>query len=196
MNESNKTSRFLEAINRYAKEQSDAILQEVEEFKKQEIEKATKEAITDAYVLIQKTIAVEKSKIVSEFAKKEQDSKRELFIKRQEIVEEVFEKATKKLVDFTKTDEYKEYMIKSAKEIAQQFADNGCVVYVKADDMAFAQDIKGIISNCEIVADEKITIGGIKGYCEKLSVIADNTLDSKLSYQREWFVENSELKVV
>lgn len=196
MNESKKTSRFLDAINRYAVEQSDAIRHEVEEFKKQEIEKATKEAINDAYALIQKNIAIEKAKIVSEYAKLEQDSKRELFIERQKIVEKVFKKAIQKLTEFTKSDEYKDYIIKSAKEIASAFDKNECVIYIKESDMDFAKDIKEIIPDCTIECDKKIAIGGIKGYCEKLSIIADNTLDSKLLNQREWFTENSELKVV
>ena len=135
MTQDNKTSSFLKAINKYAQQQSDAILKEAEEFKKQEIEKATKEAITDAYTLIQKNITIEKSKIVSEYAKREQKSRSELFIRRMQIVEEVFKKATDKLISFTKTDDYNEYIRKSATEIAELFCDKNCVVYVKNDDM-------------------------------------------------------------
>ena len=59
MTQDNKTSSFLKAINKYAQQQSDAILKEAEEFRQKEIERATKEAITDAYTLIQKNITVE-----------------------------------------------------------------------------------------------------------------------------------------
>lgn len=196
MTQDNKTSSFLKAINKYAQQQSDAILKEAEEFKKQEIEKATKEAITDAYTLIQKNISVEKSKIVSEYAKREQKSRSELFIRRMQIVEEVFDKATDKLISFTKTDEYSDYIRKSATEIAELFSGKSCIVYVKNDDTDKAQLIKDIIENCTVECDNSIIIGGIRCYCKELSMIADDTLDSKLLNQRQWFSENSDLKVV
>lgn len=196
MTQDNKTSSFLKAINKYAQQQSAAILKEAEEFRQQEIERATKEAITDAYTLIQKNITVEKAKIVSEYAKLAQKSRSEIFIRRNEIVEEVFKKATNKLIDFTKTAEYDEYIKKSATEIANLFENNSCVISIKNDDAMKADMIKAIVPNCTIKFDNNIVIGGIKGYCEELSIIADDTLDSKLFNQREWFAENSNLKVV
>lgn len=196
MTQDNKTSSFLKAINKYAQQQSDAILKEAEEFRQQEIERATKEAITDAYTLIQKNITVEKAKIVTEYAKLAQKSRSEIFIRRNEIVEEVFEKAKNKLLNFTKTAEYDEYIKKSASEIALLFENKNCVISIKSDDAAKTDMIKAIISNCRVEYDDSILIGGIKGFCEEMSVIADDTLDTKLSNQRQWLAENSNLKVV
>ncbi len=196
MNESQKTSSFLRAINKYAKEQSDAIRLEVEEFKKQEIEKATKEGIKDAYALIQKEISSKKSVIVSDLAKREQESRRKLFLKRNEIVENVFADAREKLLEFTKTEDYTNYILNSVKEIALLFKDNNCVVYVKESDMDKAVLIKEHIKNCDVVCDSNIKLGGIKGYCNSLNILADNTLDTKLTDQHVWFAENSGLKVV
>lgn len=196
MTQDNKTSSFLKAINKYAQQQSDAILKEAEEFRQKEIERATKEAITDAYTLIQKNITLEKAKIVSDYAKLSQKSRSEIFVRRNEIVEEVFEKATSKLVSFTKTAEYDEYIKKSASEIAKLFEDKNCVISIKNDDAHKTDMIKAIVPNCTVEFDNSIVIGGIKGYCEELSVIADDTLDSKLLNQRQWFAENSNLEVV
>lgn len=196
MTQDNKTSSFLKAINKYAQQQSDAILKEAEEFRQKEIERATKEAITDAYTLIQKNITLEKAKIVSDYAKLSQKSRSEIFVRRNEIVEEVFEKATSKLVSFTKTAEYDEYIKKSASEIAKLFEDKNCVISIKNDDAHKTDMIKAIVPNCTVEFDNSIVIGGIKGYCEELSVIADDTLDSKLFNQRQWFAENSNLEVV
>lgn len=196
MNESQKTSNFLRAINKYAKEQSDAIRLEAEEFRKQEIEKATKEGLNDAYTLIQKEIAVKKAQIVSDVAKREQESRKQLFVKRNEIVESVFADAKAKLQEFAQSDDYISYLEKSAKEIAQLFNNNSCVVYLKESDLNKADIVKGIVNNCEICADSSIELGGIKAYCEALSIMADDTLDTKLSDQRVWFAENSGLKVV
>ncbi len=196
MNQENKTSSFLRAINKYAQQQSADILRETEEFKKQEIEKATQEGLKDAYTLIQKEISVKKALIISEFSKKEQESRKELFKKRIEITKSVFEKAEQKLRTFTDTDDYNNYLSKSAQEIADAFSNNACVIYLNEKDAHKADIIKSIIPQCEIQIDNTITLGGIKGYCKALSILADNTLDTKLSNKHQWFCENSGLKVV
>ena len=48
---------------------------------------------------------------------------------------------------------------------------------------------------CDIESTDEITIGGMTGLSKKLGMLADETLDSKLEQQREWFFENSGLKV-
>lgn len=196
MNQNSKTSSFLRAINKYAQQQSAEILREAEEFKKQEIEKATQEGLKDAYNLIQKEISFKKASIISEFSKKEQESRNELFKKRNEIVKDVFEKAQNKLKEFTTTEEYKSYIRKSANEIAGVFENNACVIYLNEKDADKAEIVRDVITNCDIQFDNSIAIGGIKGYCETLNILADDTLDSKLSLKHQWFCENSGLKVV
>ncbi|MBQ7133232.1 MAG: hypothetical protein IJO20_01905 [Ruminococcus sp.] len=196
MNQSQKTSSFLRAINKYAKEQSEAIRLEAEEFRKQEIEKATKEGLEDAHALILKEISSKKALIISDVAKREQESRRTLFVKRNEIVESVFADAKEKLTAFTKSEAYAEYLRKSAKKIAEVFENKACVIYIRKCDMNNAELIKENIKNCEIITDNKILLGGIKGYCEELSLLCDDTLDTKLSDERARFAETSGLKVV
>ena len=196
MNQDKKTSSFLKAINKYAQEQSNAILLEVEEFKKQEIEKATQEGINDAYKLIQKEVAQRKANITSEFARLEQDSRKNLFIKRNEIVESVFVDAKAKLVDYTSTEKYNDNIRKSAEEIATVFDNKACVVYVKDADLDKTDIIKNVIPNAEIQVSKDIEIGGIKAFCQELSVLVDETFDTKLSDERAKFIERCKLRVV
>ena len=62
--------------------------------------------------------------------------------------------------------------------------------------MKFADEIKSVFSgNVDVKADNMIKIGGIIGNCKDKNIVADNTLDSKLDNQKEWFTENSQLKV-
>ena len=48
---------------------------------------------------------------------------------------------------------------------------------------------------CGIESTDEISIGGIIGVSKKLGLLANETLDSKLEMQREWFFENSGLRV-
>lgn len=196
MNQSQKTSNFLRAINKFAKEQSDAIHREVEQFKKQEIEKATQEGIKYAYELIQKEIGTKKAQIVSDIARREQSSRKELFDKRNEIEQSVFDDVKVKLREYVNCDGYVEYVKRSAQQISELFGDSACVVYISEQDSDKADMIKSIIACCTIEVDDSIELGGIKAYCKSLNIMADNTLDSKLDDERIWFAENSGLKVV
>lgn len=196
MNQDKKTSSFLKAINKYALEQSNAIRLQVEEFRKQEIEKATEEGISDAYNLIQKEVATKKASIISDFSRREQDSRKNLFVKRNEIVESVIADAKAELIKYTKTDRYTESLVNSAKQIAALFENKACVVYVKPDDTDKKDIITAVLSECTFLTDSSIEIGGIKAYCEQLSVLVDETLDTKLIAEREAFIAKSQLKVV
>ena len=52
-NNQEKASNFLKAINKYAEEQRKEIQKEVEDFKREELEKAEAEVLNDAFQLIQ-----------------------------------------------------------------------------------------------------------------------------------------------
>ena len=77
------------------------------------------------------------------------------------------------------------------------FDGRDCVLYVNERDLGAAEGIKALFGgSTEVRADKTIKIGGIRGYCASMGIIADETLDSKLEAQREWFVENAALSVL
>ena len=70
------------------------------------------------------------------------------------------------------------------------------VVYVRKDDLKFADAIKSAVKgNCRVEQSDEISIGGMIGISKKMGLLVDETLDSRLEAQHEWFCENSGLKV-
>lgn len=196
-NPNDKTGNFLNAIQKYADEQKHKIESEVERFKREELKKAEDEGLKDAYSLIQKEMGAMRIGITSEMAKREEKSKQALYQKRMEIVEDVFEKASGKLLDFTKTDGYAKLLIKSAQEIAACFDGHSCVLHIRKQDEAMKEGLLSCFSySCSVEYDDSIKIGGIIGNCESLGIVADETLDTKLRDQLEWFLQHSGLRVV
>ena len=113
------------------------------------------------------------------------------------MTDSVFRKAEEKLIEYTKTAEYSEKLLESAKNIAALFGNESCTLYVNEKDMNFADKLKSLFGReTDVCTDKTIKIGGLKGYCKALSIVADETLDSKLGAQREWFIENSGLSVL
>ena len=180
-NSKNKTDNFLKAIKKYADEQRSAMQTEVAQLKEEKLKEATEKGRHDS----------------EKYIKDKLEESRKLFLERAEMTESVFKKAEEKLVEYTKTSDYSNSLVKSAKEVAKLFADNDCVVYVNERDMKNSDKIKAVFAgSTEVVADKSIKIGGIKGFCKAMNIVADETLDSKLYAQKEWFIENSGLSVL
>ena len=62
---------------------------------------------------------------------------------------------------------------------------------ITADDIkkAFGRD-------CKVESSDEITIGGCRAGVAGGSTVADDTLDTRLEAQREWFLENSGMSVI
>lgn len=196
MNEKTKESKFLDAINKYAEQQKAQITQEIEDYKNTKIEQATEQGLQDAYNLIREDIAQRKAEIVNDLAQKELQLRNELFTERQTICEQVFSDARQKLIAYTKTEDYTRFLERSLREIASKYGTEGCDVSIAPFDEDKRSLILGILPEARITADQRISLGGIKAYCPSVNVLMDDTLDSRLREQRQWFIENCGLKVV
>lgn len=190
-----KTDNFLKAIEKYAEEQRSQIRNEAELFKEKELAKAEEDALREAYTLIQHKMTEIKTQISATLSKQEAESRKALFIRRSEITDEVFAKARKKLEDFAKTEKYKPLLLNSTKLIAEVL--NGEItLFVRAGDMKYESEIKKAFGKpCTVEATEQIKIGGIMGKSFSMGLIADESLDSKLAEEREWFCGHSGLDV-
>ena len=197
MGKNNKTDNFLKAINKYSKLERQQIQNDIETVRDEELKKAEANGKKMAREYITKEYSAVKTAVTGQYAVKNLEAQGKVYKKREEITNSVFEKAFAKLKDFTSTPQYKDLLIKSAKEIADIFKENSCVIFISENDNKFAQDIKAQFSGeVTVENDVAIKIGGIKGFCKDLKIVADNTLDSKLNSQKDWFTENSGLKVM
>ena len=142
MQDIGKTSNFLKAINKYAAEQRKEIKTRAEEFRKYELQKAEAEVLRDAYYLIQNEMAQMKKNIASEVSKLEFEKRRELFAKRQTIMNDVFKKAQDKLLNFAKTQDYIKLLKNYAGAVSKILKKSGTVLYICKRDEVFIDVIR------------------------------------------------------
>lgn len=169
---------------------------EIAAMRNAEQEKAEKEASerSEAY------IKINSEKVYSQTNRAqsalETELRNELTAARSNITDKVFEAVSEKLRAFTKTAEYAEFIKKSAARISTFFTGKSTVVYVRTADMQYKDIIVSAMgSNCRVMADDTILLGGCKAKGEDSSISIDDTLDSRLSAQRLEFYENSGLSV-
>lgn len=190
-----KTNRFLEAIEKYAEQQRSEMRAEIEEFREEQLAAANEEGTAAAFKFIQEQKQEFKSSLAKEHARNETQKKRELFEKREKMAESVFEEAEKRLVDFTHTHNYQEYMMMSARAIKEKLGGRRGVAHISPNDKEMSSMIAKIIPGGEVVLDDSIRIGGISCVCSELSIVIDDTLDTKLDERKRLFVEHSGLMV-
>lgn len=193
----NKTDNFLKAIKKYANAQKRSMQGEVKLLKTERLKEAEEKAVRDSEQLKREKLHETGNRITAQVAAKTREGQKNLFRERAKMTDEVFELAEQKLAAYTQTDEYSKKFFDGARAIAELFDGKECIVYVKEQDVQKTDELNNIFGgNAEIKVDSTIKIGGIKGYCERMGIIADETLDSKLEEQRGWFVENAGLSVL
>ena len=148
----------------------------------------------NAYKLIQREMAEMKTEISREYSNREMEGRRKLFERRSEIMEEVFDKARERLIEFTKSDAYEKFLKDVVSSVLETLSGSDLVLYLRSEDQHFADMLKSSCkTQCEFSVDDSIKLGGVRGYSKSQGVIVDETLDARLEDQREWFVENSGL---
>lgn len=186
-----KTNSFLKAIEKYAEEQKSMMRAEVEAFREEQLRRANEEGTAAAFAFIQKEKAEFNAALAKENSLKETAVKRELFEKRNKMAELIFEEAYKKLEDYSKDKKYKEYIKQCAERISEYVGKAKVIVYIAEKDKSYESMIASAFTECEVVYDNTIKLGGVRCYCEESSIIADETLDSKFEAQKKIFVESS-----
>lgn len=197
MNDAMITNNFLNAIHKYAEKQKEEIINDIEKRKAEELKQVEDESLQEAFDLIQAQVSEEKVKMIGELAKREQESRRHIYNMRLQMTEEIFTNAALRLKEYAKTKEYGDALLKSAEKMAEMFKNNPVVLYMSPKDKKYydlaASKFSGEV---QVIEDSTIEIGGLKCRCDNLKAIADDTMDTSLLNQRDWFTENSNLKVV
>lgn len=117
--------------------------------------------------------------------------------KRGEITKEVFMKAKEKLLTFTETPEYDEFLKSVVTEFSKTFTDGNVTIFVKPEDLSKADIIKTSFGReCTVSEDKKIKIGGCCALNEEGTLLLNDTLDERLSSCHEWFLETCGMSVI
>ena len=198
MQQDEKLSKFLQAINEYSEKQRNTILKELDEQNDIEMERAEKETVQDVYRLIQIQASDLRSGISRDLSAKELEIRRGLLTRRTEIEKQVFAEAANHLLEFASMPEYEGFLAERVREAASAFASapEDTVFRVRQGDEVFADAIrKAYGSKCDVKTDSFIKIGGVLAENQTLGRAVNATLDSRLEEQREWFRQQSGMQL-
>ncbi|WP_154886505.1 V-type ATP synthase subunit E [Longibaculum muris] len=181
-------------IERQAKNEEKAILDEVKALEDEAYESMRAEAKRDADLKLKQEEEEMSSNASAEISESHIERTKKLIEKRDEYVKAIFEKAHEELVAFTKSADYASFMESKIKKVADDFKDSHSIMYVSAKDLAMKADlVKAFGQDINVEASDDITIGGFIIENKESSLVVDETLDFALNNQKEWFNKNSGL---
>ena len=195
-NSQNSIKAFTDAIQRMAQEECKAINNETRQIKSQRLEALlaqTQEKYNDFVNYELSRIQADKNRQISIM---NENTAKELSHLRSELTDKVFAAVVEKLLQYTKTEDYKQLLIRSVKEILEALGDEELEFFLRKEDLPLADEIcKAIDRKLDFKAADDIKLGGVKAIGRKTESLADNTLDLKLEEQKEWFFANSGFEI-
>lgn len=197
LNQEERAAKFFDAITKDAEERHEEMTRKTRETVESGLEKAKTKAHSQAQAKIERERMLKEQEFNRTVANERTQQRARLTDKRGAITNEVFGDAREKLVAFTESDGYADFLKKSAAGFTAVFPQGDVTVYVRPGDMRFADDIKNAFGrDCKVESSDEITIGGCRAGVVGGSTVADDTLDTRLEAQREWFLENSGMSVI
>ena len=189
-----KTKRFLRAINKAAIEKCTDIAKQIDETTKKEMQRAENEASREGHAKIEAAKLKIKTNTKMQISQYNLQKKKDLYSKRKEYHNLVFEEAKNELIEFTNTDDYTHFLEKSLGTLSDKVGNNTTVFYSK-NDAKYENLIKKFFSEADIRIDPTIEIGGLKVEDNDKSILIDDTLDTRLAQQNEWFISNAKMQI-
>lgn len=181
-------------IERQAKSEEQAILNEVKALEDEAYESMKAEAKRDADLKLKQEEEEMSSNASAEISESHIERTKKLIEKRDEYVKNIFDQARDELKAFVKSDEYFPFVEAKIKKVAENFKDSKSIMYVSHDDFknkdAF---VKAFGTDIEVQANDDIQIGGFILENKASSLVVDETLDFALNNQKDWFNKNSGL---
>lgn len=196
MNNNEKLLKFTQAIRDYAREQSEEIQREVDRFRTERLGTVEQEVLKESQRLTQKEQDELRRSISRERSEHESAARSDLFETRREMENRIFERARQKLLDMTATADYADRLKASLTEMANRLPAEGTVYRLAERDMIHEDTLKAVLPAGSLLEpSQDIQIGGIRAENLGVGILLDDTWDTCLAEQREWFAAHSGLSI-
>lgn len=190
-----KINGFIRSIKDTAEEKRAAVCAETQEMfgsQRAAMQAAAKKAADDYTKAKSAEIKIATGKRISENAA---ECRKTVFERRNEIADKTLSAVAAKLKEFTQSEEYTAFLLRSAENIIRSFGSGSVTLLVRPEDLKFSAAIREKFPEITVSQDSTIRIGGAKGVNSTLSLLIDDTLDSRLAGQKKWFEANSGLYI-
>lgn len=191
-----KLDKFSAAVLKDAEEHRSKILAEIEEYRKSQMDKAEEQILHEAYVMIQNEIASIRNDHTREISRAELEGRRDLLIYRENLTKKVFDEAAEDILKFAGSDKYEGFLTDLVKKAIENLPEGDIVIEVRKDDLTLGDKLAAASGRSAKIAENvNIRLGGFIITDTSDGVVIDETLDTKLKEQNDWFSAESGLSL-
>lgn len=183
-------------IEKISSAEEKEILDEAKAIEQEAYNQLRGEAEIDAKHQLDKELAEISSKASIEASAQLEERLKKLVEKREEYVNTIFTEVKNKLVEFVNGKDYKDYLLTHVKAVSDEYQMTDCVLCVRKDDLKYADDLKKAYAlPIEVEEGQQIQLGGFIIENKTTNVVVDESLDSNLEAQKDWFYKTSGLMI-
>ena len=177
-------------IEKISSAEEKEILDEAKAIEQEAYNQLRGEAEIDAKHQLDKELAEISSKASIEASAQLEERLKKLVEKREEYVNTIFTEVKNKLVEFVNSSNYLEYLTSHVKAVSDEYQMTDCVLCVRKEDLKYAYALP-----IEVEEGQQIQLGGFIIENKTTNVVVDESLDSNLEAQKDWFYKTSGLMI-
>jgi len=188
-NNDEKLQRFTSAITADAQAEADAIYNEIKMESNAFLSAAKKEAHAGMLHFTKTEEERIKADCGRRLSRAVMSNKREMYLRREEIADEVVAEVKKKLEAYVKTPDYVKYLRDVLTFTLTAFKGDA-TVFLRSEDMGLAAQLGEISYENKLTFEEgTFSVGGLEVSCRQRNLHADATFDYKITDLRGRFAE-------
>lgn len=191
MEQEKLAENLVKVIQTQSQQQLSNLQADFESQRQETIERFRQEALEEAAVFSELALSELRNSLVQNESQSKWKVKKDLFIRRAELVDGLFSSVKQDLIAFSKTKEYETYVKEVLDKVLLENPLESIILLVKATDEALFKAMTG--SKADIKVSDRLHIGGfiVKDKAGLMEI--DESLDYKLKVQKEWFTTHSQL---
>ena len=185
-----------EEIERLASLEEEKILAEAKELEAEAYQQIKAEAKKDADALLAKELVEISSNASVEASLSQEEKTKKLVETREAYVTKIFKEAKNRLNEFVNSEGYKMYLIKHMEKISSLYQMSDSILKLRQNYTKYADDlVKAYGIDLTVEVSDEIKIGGFIIENKATNVVVDESLDTALENQKEWFYKTSGLMI-
>jgi V/A-type H+/Na+-transporting ATPase subunit E len=191
MEQEKLAENLVKVIQTQSQQQLSNLQADFESQRQEMIERFRQEALEEAAVFSELALSELRNSLVQNESQSKWKVKKDLFIRRAELVDGLFSSVKQDLIDFSKTKAYESVVKTGLDRILSENPLESITLLVKAADLDLFKTLTG--SKADIIVSDRLHIGGfiVKDKAGQMEI--DESLDYKLKVQKEWFTTHSQL---
>ncbi len=187
-----KLLHFTDAVMKNAVRESDELRKQLEETRTQALERVRDEAKEAARAYYDKEAARIRAEAGREISKHLMESKREIYLRRKEIGQEVFDKVRERIAQYTASPEYPEHLKELLLSALKQLPGATRVsLRLRQEDLPLGPELAKAAAPVKVEYEEgSFSLGGLAIRCPELGLRVDCSFDNRLEELSSHFAES------